>query len=142
VFLGTIFYNLDEKGRVQLPPRFRLSLGERFIITCGLRHSLSIYTLDGFQKISSKLEATGDFNPSANLLRRVFAGGAEEVSTDAQGRLTIPAPLREFAELKTEVVLLGSITKIEIWSRERWSAFCRDLSDEQLEDAARELDLD
>ncbi|HET6386877.1 MAG TPA: division/cell wall cluster transcriptional repressor MraZ [Armatimonadota bacterium] len=141
MFLGTVFHTIDEKGRIVLPPRFRLSLGERFIITCGLRRTLHIHTSDAWQKIAAQLADAGAFSSAANLLRTVFAGGAEEVSTDAQGRLTIPPPLREFAELAGDVVILGSITKIEIWSRARWTAFCENLDDDQLEDAARELNL-
>ena len=141
MFQGATFHALDDKGRILLPPRFRLSLGERFVITCGLRRTLTMYTNDTWQKIAMQLAEPGPFNSAANLLRTVFVGGADEVTTDAQGRLTIPAPLREFAELSGDIVLLGAINRVEVWSRSRWVAFCATLNDEQLENAARELDL-
>ena len=141
VFSGTVFHSLDEKGRLLVPPRFRLKLGERFVITSGPRRTLHLYTTDAWHKIASQLSEASAFNSAANLLRTVFAGGAEEVTTDNQGRLTIPQPLREFAELTGDVVVMGTINRVEIWSRARWTTFLESLDDTQIEDAARELGL-
>ena len=141
MFQGTVFHTIDDKGRVLVPPRFRLSLGERFVVTFGLRRTLSLYTADAWHGILAKLKDHGDFNPSANTLRTFFAGGAEEVTTDAQGRLTLPAPHREFAGLENEVVSVGTVSKVDIWAKSRWQAFYENVDDARIEEAIRELNL-
>jgi MraZ protein len=132
---------VDEKGRVMVPAKFRLSLGQRFVLTCGQNRTLTLYTQDEWARIAETLKQLPTFSPEANLMRRVLAGGAEEVTTDGQSRMTIPAPLREYAGISDEIVMLGTVDKVEIWSKALWVQFYQNLPDDAIDLAARELGL-
>jgi MraZ protein len=123
MFIGEFKHNLDPKNRLILPSKFRDTIGERFIVTCGLESCLVIYTEEGWQEYAEELQRLPYHKKDIRDYIRLVLSKAHEVETDLQGRFTIPPNLREFAELKKEVVVTGVFDKIEIWDRESWKNY-------------------
>ncbi|MEW7977012.1 MAG: division/cell wall cluster transcriptional repressor MraZ [Candidatus Sedimenticola endophacoides] len=125
MFRGVTNINLDAKGRLAIPTRYRDGLrdccGSELVITADTDRSLLIYPLPEWHQIERKLMRLPTFNKTARQLQRLMVGYATEVEMDAQGRVLLPAPLREFARLDKHVVLVGQGTKFELWDAERWN---------------------
>ena len=96
-------------------------LGEEFVLTKGLDGCLSIYPNDEWAAFEEKLRALPLTNKNARTFSRFFVAGATSCELDKQGRILVPATLREFAGLEKDVVLTGNINRIEIWSKEKWN---------------------
>ena len=121
MFMGEYNHTIDAKGRLIIPARFRELLGEEFILTKGLDGCLSIYPMDAWEAFETKLRALPLTNKNARTFTRFFVAGATNCELDKQGRILLPQPLREFAQLDKDVVLSGNINRIEIWSKEKWA---------------------
>jgi MraZ protein len=124
VFLGNYDHSVDNKGRMAVPARFRAELGERMFITRWLDKCLALYPADQFEELANKVGNLSIADPNARNLRRIFFSEAAEVELDKQGRINIPARLRQYAGLDTDeaqVVVVGMNTYIEIWSPELWN---------------------
>ena len=120
MFMGTYEHGLDAKGRVIIPAKLREDLGESFVVTLGLDGCLFAYPMnewEGFIKKLKELPGTKE----ARMLQRHFLANAAPCELDKQGRILVPATLREFAGLEKDVVLTGNINRIEIWSKEKWN---------------------
>jgi len=130
MFMGEYYHSLDEKGRVIMPSKFRELLGENFVVTQGLDGCLFVYANDEWEQFVAGLrELPG--NKEARQLQRYFMAGAALCEVDKQGRILLPAKLRQQAGLEKEVVFVGVLSKIEIWSKERWeNNDCYDNMDE------------
>ena len=122
MFMGQYNHTIDTKGRVIIPAKFREKLGESFVVTKGLDGCLYGYADEEWKKFEEKLSALPITNKDARQFTRFFLAGAAECELDKQGRILIPSVLREFAGLDKDVVLVGSASKIEIWSKERWDS--------------------
>ncbi|MCI8591207.1 MAG: division/cell wall cluster transcriptional repressor MraZ [Lachnospiraceae bacterium] len=120
MFMGEYSHSIDAKGRLIIPSKFREQLGEEFVLTKGLDGCLSIYPMNEWQAFEEKLKALPLTNKNARTFSRFFVAGATSCELDRQGRVLIPATLREFAGLEKDVVLTGNITRIEIWSKAKW----------------------
>ncbi len=122
MFLGEFEYKIDEKGRVPIPPKFRRELKEGVILTPGVERCLVIYTLAEWKKLATTL-TTGSVTPSKlrRLNRAIFAT-AFSLNIDGQGRIALPIPLREYAEIEDEVVIAGANTYLELWNKEQWES--------------------
>ena len=120
MFVGEYSHSLDSKGRLIIPSRFREALGDTFMVTKGLDGCLSIYDMEGWKNLESKLQALPLTNANARKFTRFMLGGAIECEVDKQGRILIPANLREFAHLTKDVALVGVGGRIEIWDKETW----------------------
>ena len=120
MFMGEYNHTIDAKGRLIIPAKFRETLGEEFILTRGLDGCLSIYPMDEWESFEEKLKALPLTDKNARAFLRFFVAGATSCELDRQGRILIPSALREFAGLEKEVVLTGNLTRIEVWSKERW----------------------
>ena len=120
MFMGEYNHTIDAKGRLIIPAKFRETLGEEFILTRGLDGCLSIYPMDEWKSFEEKLKALPRTDKNARAFLRFFVAGATSCELDRQGRILVPSTLREFAGLEKEVVLTGSLTRIEIWSKEKW----------------------
>ena len=120
MFMGEYNHTIDAKGRLIIPAKFREALGEEFILTKGLDGCLSIYPMDEWKSFEEKLKALPLTDKNARAFLRFFVAGATSCELDRQGRILVPGTLREFAGLEKEVVLTGNLTRIEIWSKERW----------------------
>jgi MraZ protein len=120
MFLGEHQHSLDAKGRVILPARFRDQLASGAFVSKGLDGCLFIYTPDEFRRVAEQArEAARRSERERQAARSLFAGAAEVVP-DKQGRIPIPANLREYAGLEREVTLAGVFSRIEIWDTQRW----------------------
>jgi MraZ protein len=121
-FEGRSRHTLDEKGRLAIPSRFKEVLekrGDSSLVVTNLNNCLVVFASDDWQKIKEKAVNLPMFDTSANIYFRYFVSGAVECSLK-QGRILIPPDLRELANLNKEVVLVGHLTRFEIWDKERW----------------------
>lgn len=121
MFMGEYNHTIDPKGRLIIPSKFREQLGEEFVLTKGLDGCLSIYPMDEWEILEKQLRSLPLTNKNARIFSRFFVAGAASCELDKQGRILIPATLREFAGLEKDVVLTGNINRIEIWSKQKWS---------------------
>ena len=121
MFMGEYNHIIDAKGRLIIPAKFRELLGEEFVLTKGLDGCLFIYPMDEWNAFEEKLRALPLTNKNARTFSRFFVAGATSCELDKQGRILVPATLREFAGLEKDVVLTGNINRIEIWSKEKWN---------------------
>jgi len=122
-FTGSVEHALDEKGRLIVPARFRDRLGPGFVISIALPDPcLALYPSPTWAEFCNRLEeAPRKDERFRRLIRHIFAH-TEEVACDAQGRLVIPASLRAFAGIERDVVSIGSLTRVEVWAKERYPA--------------------
>lgn len=142
MFRGGFAHNIDEKGRVIVPQKFRLLLGEKFVITKGLDHCLWVFTDEEFRTLDEHLKAQPMLDPNAVRLQRFFSGEAVDANTDSQGRVALPSNLREYAGIEKEVMIVGAGNRIEIWNRTAWDSLTGSLNDELIRASAREIGLD
>lgn len=134
---GQYAHSLDIKGRVNFPARLREELGERFIITRGLDNCLFVYSMEEWALLADKLHAL-PISKSAPLNRFFFAGAAE-VEPDKQGRVLLPAHLREYAGLVRDITIAGVSNRAEIWDTARWEENNLLLTSQTIAEAMDEL---
>ncbi|KKQ86428.1 MAG: Protein MraZ [Berkelbacteria bacterium GW2011_GWA2_38_9] len=139
MFIGEYQHNLDEKGRLQIPVKFRSKLSDGAVITRGLDSCLFLYTKEEWQKIAEKVSALPMSNPKARSFSRLLLAGAMEVEFDKTGRIVIPAFLRQYAGLSKSAVLAGLWGKIEIWSEDKWREYQHN-AEKQAEENISELE--
>lgn len=120
MFRGEFNHTIDAKGRLIIPAKFREKLGEEFIITKGLDGCLSVYPEEEWKRFEENLTALSLIKKENRQLTRFFVAGASECELDKQGRILVPVPLRKFAELDKEVVLVGMLNRVEIWDKQRY----------------------
>ena len=136
---GQFSHNIDAKGRLFIPAPLRKELGQTFHVTVGQDHCLSVYSDESWAAFMAKLKELS-YN-EVKKLRALFAYAAD-CEPDSQGRILIPAKLREYAGLTKEVVVVGSFDRAEIWSAERWAAIENEaFSTGALEQAMAEMGL-
>lgn len=138
MFMGEYQHSIDMKGRLIVPSKFRELLEDGFILTRGLDNCLFGYPLDEWQKLEEKLKALPVTKKDARAFTRFFFSGACEASLDKQGRVNIPANLREFAKIEKDCMIIGVSSRIEIWSAELWEAYYEE-SEESFNDIAENL---
>ncbi|GKH47911.1 MULTISPECIES: division/cell wall cluster transcriptional repressor MraZ [Anaerotruncus] len=134
---GQYTHSIDAKGRVNFPAKLREELGERFIITRGLDNCLFVYSVDEWDQLAAKLHEL-PISKSAPLNRFFFAGAAE-AEPDKQGRVLLPAHLREYAGLDRDVTIAGVSNRAEIWDSERWEKQNEQLTAQSIATAMDEL---
>ena len=124
-FRGINNISVDAKGRMAMPARYRERLlegcGGRLVVTVDRDHCLLVYPLPEWEVIETKLVELPSLNKTARLLQRLLIGHATELEMDAQGRILLPAMLREYADLKKKAVLIGQGKKLEIWDEDTWN---------------------
>ena len=138
MFMGEYHHNIDEKGRLIMPAKFRNDLKDKFIITRGLEKCLYVYSLEDWDKLVSKLNTLPYTKKDARIFIRSFFSGAAQIEVDRQGRINITSPLIDHAGLTKECVIIGANDRIEIWSKDEWDKFF-DVNSEKLEDIAENL---
>lgn len=136
--MGEFQHQLDAKGRMIVPAKFREELTEHFVITRGLDKCLFGYTLTEWAAIEEKLKGLPLTRRDARKFMRMFFSGAVEVEMDKQGRINIPKHLMEYAGLSKEATVIGVSSRIEIWDRKLWSDFYEE-TEEEFETIAEEL---
>lgn len=123
MLIGEYEHSIDTKGRLIMPAKLKDDMGEKFVITKGLDGCLFAYSLQEWKNFEDKLRSFPLTNKDARALMRFFLAGAIECEIDKQGRFLIGANLREFAGLEKEIVIIGVLTKIEIWSKDKWEKY-------------------
>ena len=123
MLLGEYSHNLDAKGRVSVPAKFREDLGHTFIVTKGLDNCLFAYSKEEWKTFEEKLKNLPLTNMNARNFIRFFFSGATECEIDKQGRINIPQNLREYASLSKDVYIIGVSTRVEIWDQEKWDNY-------------------
>ncbi len=124
-FRGINNISVDAKGRMAMPARYRERLlescGGRLIVTVDQDHCLLVYPLPEWEVIEEKLINLPSLNKQSRLLQRLLIGHATDLEMDGQGRILLPAMLREYAGLKKKAVLIGQGKKLEIWDEDTWA---------------------
>ena len=130
MFLGTHTPRLDEKGRLILPAKYREELSEGLVLTKGQERCLYVFPATEFGRITEALRTAPVTAKAVRDYSRVFFASASDEELDRQGRITIPASLRDYAGLQRECVVIGANTRLEIWDAAAWDSYL-----EQQEDA-------
>lgn len=140
MFIGEYEHSIDDKGRLIIPARLRAQLPNEVFITRGFEGCLFLYTIDDWQEMAKELRGLSTTNRAARQVSRMMFSGTE-TSLDGQGRISVPAPLRDHAdiELGEQVVVIGVNNHIELWSKPRWRQMTEHL-EQNAADYAAELD--
>lgn len=120
MFRGEYSHQLDSKGRLIIPSRFRDLLTDDAILTRGLDHNLVIYPIEAWETLTQQLNEIPITYPGARAFRRLLFSGAVELSLDKQGRVNIPNYLLEYASIEDAVLLVGMENFIELWQPDHW----------------------
>lgn len=142
MFMGEYHHNVDTKGRIIVPAKFRDSLGETFILTRGLDRCLFGYPLSEWAIIEEKLKQLPLTKKDARAFTRFFFSGATECEIDKQGRINIATPLFQYAQLEKECVILGVSNRIEIWDKTEWQNYFSESEDSFAEIAENMIGFD
>ncbi|MBR1508241.1 MAG: division/cell wall cluster transcriptional repressor MraZ [Eubacterium sp.] len=118
--MGTYYHNVDSKGRLIVPAKLRDLLGSEFVVTKGQDTNLYLFSYNEWDGFADKLNALPN-NKENRMVKRYFMGNASPVEVDSQGRIVIPAKLRQDAQIEKEVVIVGAGNKAEIWSEKLWN---------------------
>jgi len=123
MMMGEYHHNIDEKGRLIIPSKFRIALGERFVITRGLDKCLFAYSMEEWNKMVEKLKELSFTKKDARSFMRMFLSGATECELDKSGRVNIVNNLIDYASLDKECVIVGVNERLEIWSEKEFNNF-------------------
>ncbi|GGE41285.1 transcriptional regulator MraZ [Pullulanibacillus camelliae] len=123
MFMGEYQHSIDEKGRLIVPSKFRDDLGTTFVLTRGLDQCVFGYPMDEWKQLEQKLKALPFTKKDARAFTRFFFSGAAESQLDKQGRVNISQPLRKYANLEKECVVIGVSNRIEIWNKAIWESY-------------------
>ncbi|WP_091771980.1 division/cell wall cluster transcriptional repressor MraZ [Piscibacillus halophilus] len=138
MFMGEFQHNIDSKGRIIVPAKFREGLGESFVLTRGLDNCLFAYPQEEWRILEEKLKKLPLTKKDARAFTRFFFSGAVECDIDKQGRINIPSPLRKYADLDKECIVIGVSNRIELWAKEKWTDYVEE-SEESFADIAENL---
>lgn len=138
MLLGEYEHTIDTKGRLAMPAKLREALGNKFIITKGLDGCLFVYDMEQWQLLEAKLASLPMSRKTARDFTRFLFGGACESECDKQGRILIPANLRQHAGLEKNVTVVGVGARAEIWDTTKWLEY-NEASSEDVNDLAEQL---
>jgi MraZ protein len=120
MFFGEFEYKIDEKGRVPVPPKFRSSLKGGVVLSPGVEGCITAYPMSEWDKLAATI-SSGALSPSKlRMLKRVVFATAFNMEIDGQGRVALPPPLRNHAEIINEVIIIGANNYFELWNKIRW----------------------
>lgn len=123
MFIGEYSHNLDEKGRVAVPKKFRSDLRKGAVVTKGLDSCLFLYTKKEWEALAKKLANLPFAQANTRAFARLMLAGAMDVEIDSQGRIVLPEYLRQFAGLNKEVIVAGLYSRLELWDSAKWSEY-------------------
>lgn len=138
MLMGEYHHNIDDKGRLIIPSKFRNELGNEFIITKGLDKCLFIYSINEWNKLVKDLNTLKFTKKNVRAFERFFVGGASLNEFDKQGRISITSPLVHYANIQKECVIIGVNERLEIWALDEFNNFM-DSNAEELELIAENL---
>ena len=120
MFYGEFEYKIDEKGRIPLPPKFRDEFRTGVVLSPGIEKCINAYPLSEWKKLAAALTSGSITQSKLRRLNRAVFSTAFQLNLDGQGRIALPAPLREHAEIGDEVVVAGANNYLELWDKARW----------------------
>jgi MraZ protein len=127
MFYGEYLHSIDRKGRLILPARFReaskANFIEKFYVTRGLDKCLFMFSEEEWKAQENKFKSVSFTKQESRAFNRLYFSGAVEVVPDRQGRILIPQYLKDFADIKRDVTVVGVSNRIELWAREKWQEF-------------------
>lgn len=123
MFIGEFEHQMDAKGRMIIPAKFRDDLGSAFVVTRGLDECLFVYPREEWKKLESRLRELPFTKKDARAFTRFFFSGAAECDLDKQNRINIPSVLRNYAKLDKECVVIGVSSRVEIWNKQIWDEY-------------------
>ena len=129
MFTGEYRHTVDDKGRIAVPAKFRVQLGAGAVVSRWLDACLAIHTEQGWEALAAKVAVLPITDQSARRFQRLIFAGAAEVELDRQGRILLPAYLREHIDLANEAVVVGSRDHAEIWVPTTWATYAQGLED-------------
>ncbi len=142
MFYGEYSHSIDRKGRLILPAKFREAAKghfiEKFFVTRGLDNCLFMFSEEEWRSQEAKFKAISFTKPDVRKFNRIYFSGAVEVTFDTQGRILLPQYLKDFAQIKKDVVVVGVSNRIEIWARDKWEEFYKN-SRQSFEEIAEKL---
>lgn len=122
MFLGEYHHTLDDKGRLTIPAKYRHELDGGLVVTRGLDQNLVVFSIKEFEELSAKVTNLSWGDAKAREFRRRIFSGATDLKLDSQGRILLPAYLREFAGIEVDAVISGMYNHFEIWDSEAWES--------------------
>jgi len=140
VLIGQYRHSLDGKNRLFIPARLRQNV-RKFISTSGLEGCLFVYTPENWRKITERLKTLPLTKADARKFLRTFLSGANECPVDDQGRILIPKTLCSYANIRKEVIVVGVLDRIEIWSKSNWERYQKEAEKQFVEVAEKLVDL-
>jgi MraZ protein len=138
VFLGTHSPRLDDKGRLFLPAKFRDRLASGLVVTRGQERCLYVFPMDEFVRVAETMKTAPVTSRAVRDYLRVFLSGASDEIPDKQGRVTIPATLREYAGLSRDCTVIGAGSRVEVWDSAAWTTYL-DSTEQAFADQAEEV---
>ena len=129
LFLGTHHPRLDEKGRLFLPAKFRDALAPGLVITRGQERCLYVLPNQEFARLYAQMRQAPVTSKAARDYQRLFLSGASSEMPDKQGRVTVPQPLRDYAGLTRDCVVIGAGPRLEVWDADAWTTYLADRED-------------
>lgn len=140
MLIGQYDHSLDGKNRLFIPARLRQNV-RRFVITSGLEGCLFVYTPENWKRITERLKTLPLTKADARKFLRTFLSGANECPVDDQGRILIPKTLCSYANIRKEVIVVGVLDRIEIWSKSNWKRYQKEAEKQFVEVAEKLVDL-
>jgi MraZ protein len=128
LFTGEYRHAIDAKGRVAVPARFRAELAPGAFVTRWIDNCLAIFPRPEWDRLASRVADLPFSDAGARVFSRFVFSGAFEFQLDAQGRLVVPPTLREFADVKTDVVVVGARDHIELWEPDKWATYSNEMN--------------
>lgn len=136
--MGEYQHNIDTKGRMIVPAKFREGLGESFVLTRGLDQCLFAYPMEEWTLLEEKLKTLPLTKKDARTFTRFFFSGAVECEVDKQGRINIPQTLRTYSAIEKECIVIGVSNRVEVWSKDKWDEYVSE-SESSFEELAENL---
>lgn len=137
MLIGEYAHTLDPKGRIIFPAKLRDDLGEHFVIAKGLDGCLCVYPMQEWQRLEEAIKQLP--TSKSRTLQRFFFSGASDACSDKQGRVLVPANLREYASLDKDIMIIGASVRVELWDKQKWDEQCAQLTSENIEEAMDKL---
>lgn len=123
MFIGEYHHTIDQKGRLAIPAKFRITFKKGAVVTRGLDNCLFLYTPDEWKKLAEKLANLPISQSNTRAFARLMLAGAMDVELDKQGRIIVPEYLRKFAGVKKRTVIAGLYSRLELWSEDSWEKY-------------------
>lgn len=138
MFMGEFEHNIDTKGRIIIPAKFRQDLGAKFVVTRGMDGCLFGYPMDEWQIVYDKIKALPITKKDSRAFGRFFFAAAIECEFDKQGRINLPKTLIDYAKIQKKCEIVGVSNRFEIWSEERWNKYSNE-AQENFNDIAENM---